>query len=189
MQFKIALFGPPGAGKTSLANAFTAFAKDRGKSLYNISEFARDFIDEHGKDAIVKCGPLIQLEFEKHQKAREDRVPAKTDGFITDSPLFLSWFYTIRYPGDELASEITRKTSYETFLKCLRTYTHIFYVTREKPYVNDGTRHQTEEESNEIGQMMLNMVNAHGVKYTTLKGTTLERCQTIWEMTFGKTNS
>ena len=44
-------------------------------------------------------------------------------GFITDSPLFISWFYAVMYGNNSIASYIARKDNYKAFLKSIGSYT------------------------------------------------------------------
>lgn len=187
-KYSIALGGAPASGKTSVANYLTGIAKHNGISLYNVNEHARFFLDQYGPNSLKVCGPLIQLELERHQKVLEDQVPNKSAGFVTDSPLFLSWVYTLIYPGEELPTHIARTTSYKTFLESFKRYTHIFYLPREKPYINDGCRTQTEEESDRIGEAIKFALKAHGVNFIELKGSVKERAEFIWDTVFKENN-
>ena len=68
---KIGLLAGPGAGKTTLANALTARMKDLNKKWYNVGEYARDFIDKFGAEALEK-GIKHEMEHtENEQVAKE----------------------------------------------------------------------------------------------------------------------
>lgn len=178
-QIRVALFGGPGAGKTTLANAFAAAVKDRGVQFYAVNEYAREFIDLYGPNAIKECGPLIQQKIHKKQCAREDQISDSVAGFVTDSPTFLSWIYSAFYGDNGVASYITRKDMYKSFLSETPNYTHIVRVAREKPYLKDGTRAQSEEEAVFLDQVIEMTLKMHRVPYIVVTGTTEERVQTL----------
>jgi len=64
---------------------------------------------------------------------------------------------------------------YEYFLKDLDRYDYLFVCKREKPYVKDGTRTQTEKEAKELDDFILNLLDIHGIKYHIITGTVEER--------------
>lgn len=182
-KIRIALFGGPGCGKTTLAAAFTAYMKDRGHQLYCIQEYAREFIDSYGKDSLKKLGPHIQRKFSEKQEKREMDVPPEALGFITDSPIFLGWIYTCMYPdGEYLNDYIIRKDMYKRFLRSVSNYTHIVEVVREKSYVQDGTRPQTYDEALLIDHHIKEALSMHQVPYTQAWGSTGNRCRILHEL-------
>lgn len=181
-MIKIALFGGPGSGKTTCASAFASFMNSNGISFYHIPEYARTFIDTYGADAIKECGPLLQAKFVTKQLQRESEVPPEVHGFITDSPIFLSWIYAAYYGCDSIASYIARKDNYKAFLKNIYTYDHIFRVNREFDYKNDGCRYQSEDESIFIDNAIATILKLHGVSFVDLSGSTDDRIAKICEI-------
>ena len=82
---------------------------------------------------------------------------------MTDSPLALTPLYNkeepdIAKPLNELALTIYKK--YPTLT---------YYLRRVKKY-NPVGRLQTEEESNEIGKKILDVLNTYNIEFTTIDG-------------------
>lgn len=180
------MFAGPGAGKTTLAMAFTAYMKDRGYNWHYVHEYARDFIDTYGAGAFDQSGPLIQCKMMDKQIKLESKLPDGIDGLITDSPTFLSWMYGALYSdivgengGLNVAAYLALKDCYKGFLRSLTEYDFIVHVKREKPYLKDGTRTQSEEEAKELDELMFTLLRLHNVEILEVSGTTEERCQAL----------
>lgn len=177
-MIRIALIAGPGAGKTTLANAFTARMKDLGYKWENIPEYAREFINKHGhKPATQRMS--IPLLIANKQIARERRVPSACDGFITDSPLILPWFYATGLEAEPVEKYEILTSLYQMFLRSFLDYTLIVSVKREKEYVHDGTRFQTKDEALQIDSWVRRMVVAHGFKLFEVSGSTNTRVNQI----------
>lgn len=176
---KVALIAGPGAGKTTLANAVTARLKDAGMKWYNVQEYAREFIDKHGPAAINRMS--IPLLLANKQIGRERKVPKTCDGFITDSPLVLPWFYAMGLAAEPVEKYEILTSLYQMFLRSFLDYTHIFYLKREKEYVLDGTRMQTEEEALGIDNDVRRVILDHGFNMVDVSGTLNERVDFIVE--------
>lgn len=176
---RIALVGGPGTGKTTTATAFAAYMKDKGFNWYYVAEYAREFIDNYGAKAVTESGPLLQLHFVEKQWRRELNVPNECDGFVTDSPVFISWVYASIYGNKSVGSYLARKNNYKAFLRSIYEYTHIVIVKREKEYVKDGCRMQTEEEALRIDNIIETLLIMHGVKYHTISGSLEERMEQL----------
>jgi len=178
-MIRIALIGGPGSGKTTLANALTASIKSRGHPFDNVSEYARDFINEHGADALSGTSGLINLMIFDEQKTREDRVPEEAKGFVTDSPLFLPYCYTLAYSKGTKEGRAALEIMYKKFLSVLDRYDLVFQVGRQKKYVKDGTRRESEQWARELDTMFFLLIQRHGVEIHPLEGTTEERVAEI----------
>ncbi len=178
-MIRIALIGGPGSGKTTLANALTASIKSRGHPFDNVSEFARDFINEHGADALSGTSGLINLLIFDEQKTREDRVPEESKGFVTDSPLFLPYCYTLAYARGASEARAALEIMYKKFLSILSRYDLVFHVGRQKEYVKDGTRRESEEFARDLDDLFFVLIHKHGVAVRRLTGTTEERVAEI----------
>lgn len=182
MQIKIALLGGPGSGKTTLANAFTAYAKSQDVQFYNIPEFAREFIDKYGNEVMQEGMPFLQLYFQQVQMTREDATPKQCLGYISDSPIHLSWIYSIFHGQNTTLDKIAQAELYKEFLNTPQRYTHVFHVAREKKYILDGTRAQTEEEAQQLDVAIVHLLKLHKLPFVTLTGSTTERVTTMWDM-------
>lgn len=177
-MLRIALVAGPGAGKTTLANALTAKLKTMGYKWYNVPEYAREFIDEWGRDAITRASTVLLIAY--RQMGREHKVNPSADGFVTDSPLILPWFYGRDMKCDNEAEKylvITRL--YKMFTRAFLDYDLVVHVKREKDYVEDGCRFQTEKEARAIDIEVVNEIRAHGYGVIEVSGTTDERVNRV----------
>lgn len=179
-MLKIGLVAGPGSGKTTLAMGFAAYMKNQSRNWHFVNEYARDFIDEY-KDEMSKGGPFLQMLISDEQRRKEDRIHVGAEGFISDSPCFLSWIYSAKYSTKNKISNRALSEMYSRFLDDIGRYDHIFFVKREKEYLKDGTRSQSLEESNEIGDHIQSVLKLHGVPFQVVSGTLEERIKFIEE--------
>lgn len=84
----INLFGPPGAGKSTLAAIVFAKLKMMGINCELVTEFAKDKVWERNNEALSN-----QIYIFAKQYYRMSRCAGQVDVIVTDSPLFLSPFY------------------------------------------------------------------------------------------------
>lgn len=175
---KVALVGGPGSGKTTLANALTAELKSRGLKWYNVQEYAREHIDRWGAESVKRASDVLLIAYQ--QVEREKKVNKNADGFVTDSPLILPWFYgrnlEVASAGEKYMI-LTRL--YKMFVRSFLDYDLVVHVKREKPYVKDGCRFQTEEEAKEIDLDVVEQITKHDFPMVTVDGTTDERVEKI----------
>lgn len=167
---KIALIGGPGSDKTTLALGFVSYMKQQGRSWVHVSEYARDFIETYGKDAPAKCGDFVQFHIMAEQLQREQRVHASSEGFVTDSPVFLAWVYAAKYTSREFSGLLAKRACYERALESLASYTKICWVRREKAYVQDAARLQTEEEVRALDEQIVALVRLHEFEVHEISG-------------------
>lgn len=183
-MLKVALISGPGAGKTTLASALTARMKDLGKNWYYVPEYAREFIDNHGASSMTRMS--IPLLIANKQITRERRVNKNADGFVTDSPLILPWFYAKNLPAEPVEKYEILTSLYQMFLRSFLDYTLIVSVKREKPYMKDGCRYQDEAAARMIDEAVLREVTAHGFPVFEVSGTTTERVYQIVAKLYGE---
>lgn len=165
---------------TTLAMGFTSFMKDQSRNWHFVSEYARDFIDEYHEE-MGKGGPFLQMLISDNQRRKEDRISDKAEGFITDSPCFLSWIYSAKYTERNKISKRALSEMYCRFLDDVDRYDHIFFVKREKEYLQDGTRTQTLNESVEIGDHIASVLKLHNVDFDVVSGSLAQRIHQIKE--------
>jgi nicotinamide riboside kinase len=184
-MIKVALVAGPGAGKTTLANALTAHMKSSGKTWYNIAEYARDFINRWEGQKMLEMGVLAPYHIAMKQMRREQNVHEDADGFVTDSPLFLPWFYALDVKDDFLPKYVVCAELYKMFLRALADYTHIVHVVREKEYVEDGTRYQSGDEAVQIDKDVTRFLRKHGANLVEVRGSTTDRVLQIEDLVSG----
>lgn len=184
-MIKVALVAGPGAGKTTLANALTAHMKSQGKKWYNVPEYARDFINRWEGERMLEMGVLAPYHIAMKQMRREQNVHTGADGFVTDSPLFLPWFYALDVQDRFLSKYVVCAELYKMFLRALADYTHIVHVVREKGYVEDGTRYQSEEEAKQVDKDVVRFLRNHGANLVEVRGSTPDRVLQIEDLITG----
>lgn len=151
------LFGPPGAGKSTLSAYVFAKLKMMGVNCELVTEFAKDKVWEKNNEALSN-----QIYIFAKQYYRITRCAGKVDVVITDSPLFLSPFYNkdpdIDEPLKDLVSRISAK------------YTNLnYFIKRVKKY-NPVGRLQSESESNEYGIHIKDMLKGFNIQFREIDG-------------------
>jgi len=170
-MIRIGLLGGPGCGKSTQCAHFFSKLKEMGMQTEQVQEWVREAIN---KSYIPTNNPWVQWWIYTEQKEKEDCLPIDIDYMVTDSPTILSYIYALQYTNRPPDNYLILKM-YEYFLKDLDRYDYLFVCKREKPYVKDGTRIQTEKEAKEIDDLVLNLLDIHSVKYHIITGTVEER--------------
>lgn len=146
------LFGVPGAGKSTGAAYIFSRLKMEGVNCELVTEFAKDKVWEQ-TEKVFKNQAYI---FGK-QSFKISRCHDKVDVVITDSPLPLSIFYN----HDPRLTENFNNAVMDFF----NSYKNLNYLLlRTKPY-NPVGRMQTEEESNNLKQPMIDLLVSRGIDY------------------------
>lgn len=150
------LIGGPGAGKsTTMAGVFSKL-KSLGVDAEMVTEFAKELVWENRKDT-MKDETYI---FAK-QAHRIFRVNGQVDAIITDRPIILTVLYNNKY--GEKSPNLDALVA-ETFEK----YNNVnYFLNRVKEY-NPNGRNQTEEESDEIAEGLLKIMDDYGYDYKIL---------------------
>lgn len=151
------LFGVPSAGKSTGAAYIFSQLKLNGINAELITEFAKDKVWENNTEVFKNQAYLFGK-----QSYRMSRCRDKVDVLITDSPLPLSIFYN----KDAVLGEDFNRTVMNVF----NSYNNLNYLLlRVKPY-NPIGRHQTEKESDELKQPMVDLLNNRNIKYSEYEG-------------------
>lgn len=151
------LFGVPSAGKSTGAAYIFSQLKLNGINAELITEFAKDKVWENNTEVFKNQAYLFGK-----QSYRMSRCRDKVDVLITDSPLPLSIFYN----KDAVLGEDFNRTVMNVF----NSYNNLNYLLlRVKPY-NPIGRHQTEKESNELKQPMIDLLQSRDIKYSENNG-------------------
>lgn len=159
-MIRIGICGPPGAGKSTTAAGLFYACKRKGIKIELVQEFVREELNK----GFQLEGLGDQLRIYVKQKEREDIIPDTIDVLVTDSPIYLSLYYALDY---------ARKNGYnrsenilfllEQIFKERKRYDILIMLKRTKPFVNDGTRYQTEAESDKIYDELLTLFSLLGI--------------------------
>lgn len=151
------LFGAPGAGKSTGAAYIFSQLKIRDVNAELVTEFAKDKTWERNKKALEN-----QMYMFGKQLFRITRCQDDVDVIITDSPLLLNTIYNHNpILGEEFNNLV---------FKIFNSYNNLnYYIKRVKKY-NPSGRNQTEEESDQIADKVLKMLNDRGVKFISVEG-------------------
>jgi len=153
----INLFGAPGAGKSTMAAGLFNKLKLKGINCELATEYAKDLVWREMNEKAFED----QLYITAKQHHRLHRLIGKVDVIVTDAPLFLSLAYIPKnyFP------------SFKPFLLELFTSfdNYNFLLTRTKQY-NPIGRNQNEEESNQIGIKLEDLLIINGIRYKTVIG-------------------
>lgn len=163
---RIAVCGSPGSGKSTTSAHVFVLMKIKGINVDYVHEYVREELNKGWKPTSM----AEQFRILKHQREREDTLPENLEYMITDSPLFLIYYYAIANTEKPLDDSFTLASLYEDFLQDLMRYDKIYFMIRDKPYVQDGTRYQTEEESDAIHIQLKALLDLHKVEYVEIKG-------------------
>lgn len=96
-MIRISFIGVPGCGKTTTARSLAGQIRTHThfETVELISEYARTYIHKYGIDSIYD-----QIRVLKKQIGQEDKYPSSTSVLITDSPIFLNFFYALSMRED-----------------------------------------------------------------------------------------
>ena len=149
----INLFGAPGSGKSTTAAGLFYHLKIKGYSVHTADEWIKDKVFEN---ATYPFKDQLYTFAKQNKKIRQ--MNGKVDYIICDSPLLLSIMYGVNEP------ECFKRLVVEYFNK----YDNInFFLTRDHNYEKMGRIH-TEEQSEELSQRLLNILEEYEVEYTKL---------------------
>ena len=165
MTIKIALIGAPSSGKSTCAADVFVNCKKKRIKVELIQEFAREQINNGWTINSIAEQFIINI----NQRKKEDIIPETIDVWITDSPVFLTYFYALWHMTINDSNFILSEL-YKQFLEDLERYDQIYFMNRVKDYVMDGTRKQTEIESDLISNQLKVLLDMHHVYYTELPG-------------------
>jgi hypothetical protein len=154
------LFGPPGAGKSTIRAKVFYNLKMAGVNVEEVPEVAKDMVWEKRQMAL-NCQPYV---FAKQLRNME-RLIGQVDCIVTDSPVLLSSFYDQWYMLGEPAS-------FHTYVKekfwRMRPFINVF-IDRVKPY-NAAGRLQTEQESIAVGRAQRDWLARNDIPHFMLSG-------------------
>ena len=153
----VSLFGPPGAGKSTLAAYVFAKLKMMGVNCELVTEFAKDKVWEKNNEALSN-----QIYIFAKQYYRMSRCTGQVDVIITDSPLFLSPFYNKDPEIDEPLKQLVHVIS--------ERYDNLNYFLKRVKKYNPVGRLQSEAESDQYGVRIKEMLRSYGVEFKEIEG-------------------
>ncbi len=146
------LFGAPGSGKSTAMAYIFASLKMRGINCEMAPEYAKELFYEENFTAFEN-----QVFIFGNQFYRIARLMDKVDVVITDAPAFISIYYNnLECAKEEFNMFIAQVNN--TFNN--RNY----YLKRVVEYDTNG-RHQSEQQANEVGETILELLNRYGIDY------------------------
>ena len=152
------LFGAPGAGKSTGAAYVFSQLKAAGINAELVTEFAKDKVWEETKAVFDNQAYIFGKQY-----FRISRLEGKVDVVITDSPILLSAFYN---KNDHVLGQEFNDLVFKVF----DYYNRIdVFIHRVKAY-NPVGRFQSETESDELSQKMLNFLSNMGVECLHING-------------------
>lgn len=136
----ISMYGGPGAGKSTSAAYMYYVLKAAGENVELVREYVKNWAWE---------GRLIntydQIYFLGKQSRHESMLFGKVEWLVTDSPIFMNYYYATQYCTPKLADGIKAAVLafYEQSVEDGHKHYHVM-LHRDSPYVQDG-RYQSEE--------------------------------------------
>lgn len=152
------LFGAPGAGKSTGAAYIFSRLKMNGINAELVTEFAKDKLWEDSKAAFKN-----QTYMFGEQSFRISKCIGKVDVIVTDSPLLLSIIYYDNTVGLKESFSNYAIDTFNTF------HNRNYFLNRVKEY-NPSGRFENEEESNEVSEKILMLLDETNIKYTCVNG-------------------
>jgi nicotinamide riboside kinase len=149
------IFGAPGVGKSTLAAKLFALMKESYMSVELVTEYAKDLHYDGVKNEDYDQSIVFA---EQHKRVK--RLIGKVDFVITDSPLVLSAFYSLKtdYP-----------TSFADFaLELSQRYDNINLLVKRNHQYDPSGRFQDEAGSDAIHTELELYLNENHVKYKTV---------------------
>jgi len=181
---KICFVGAPSTGKSTLAGIIAKRLERAGYKTELVSEYARDFIVEHGK--IKKAEDQILIA--KGQKKREEEAAQKNPQFIIcDCAVFLARIYASLFkPNSKNSNEIL---NYKKALKEIDReikeeiggYHYIFFLPPEIPAEEDGVRLYTDKIF-EISDKIKEFLISEKINYLEVNGNIENRTSKVFKV-------
>ena len=151
------LFGAPGAGKSTLAAYIFSKLKMNDVNVELITEFAKDKTWEKNFSALKNQAYMFGKQWYRITRCQSD-----VDVVVTDSPLLLN----ILYNNDPVLGESFNQVIKNVF----NSYKNLnYFILRAKKY-NPKGRNQTEAESDELSDKLIDILNSNNIDYEFLPG-------------------
>lgn len=156
----INLFAGPGAGKSTIASGLFYELKKRNITCDAPYEFPKELVWENGEKQIKDQFYVIA-----NQHRRIVRSFGLVDYIIMDSPILLSLVYKNNYTKTYPAS-LYNDTFDKLIFEIHNNYENInIFLNRKKTYFEDLGRYHDNEQSNEIDNLIINLLEENLVQY------------------------
>ena len=171
---RIAIAGGPGSGKTSLARQLTTqlYNVEKRNAQY-VPEFARDYINacRDRQDGKYHASLADQWLIYFKQAERESTIPDNVEFVITDSPIFLPIVFALSlvdYQNYQHRQNFLHM--YDDWMSYQKWYDLIIVLRREKPFLKDGTRGESAEEADNIGERIEAFLTLNHIPFHIVAG-------------------
>lgn len=138
-MYRIGFIGVPGSGKTTTSRGVGSFCRKVGqlKAVEVVQEYARKYL---GKFEIENLDDQVRIL--NKQIEWEDSLPKEVDLLITDSPIFLSFAYSLDLMKDTAKDRMILTYIFEQLLEASSPtrYDIIFHLPPILKPVKDGIR-------------------------------------------------
>lgn len=161
----INFYGGPGVGKSTQSSGLYYEMKKRGYSVEMPYEYPKVLAWDQNYNAVKD-----QLYVIGNQHRNIARLHGQVDYIIVDSPILLSLVYKNRYSDEnEYPSNLYGEKFDEFMLDLNSKYDSLNIVlVREEELFNQDGRFQDLEESIEIDDDIINMLNENEIEYITV---------------------
>lgn len=172
----ISLYGGPGAGKSTSAAYVYYLLKAVGENVELVREYVKDWAWE-GR----KIDTYDQIYFLGKQARKESMLFGKVKWLVTDSPIFMNYYYATLYSPPKLAEGVKAAVLafYEQTLEDNHKHYHIM-LHRTKPYIQAG-RYQNEEQALAIDDGVENMLRYLKIPNVISCNSDEEDLKNVWE--------
>jgi nicotinamide riboside kinase len=165
-MIKIAFAGAQDTGKTTLSKYISSKFTSEGYLTDYVSEAARELITKWGGTGITISDQLL---ITQKQAEKELLVAPLSQMMFTDSPIFISYVYTLRSVDKNSPKDIDHLLNiYYYVLKS--NYDLIFFLPTFRSPTPDGVRSKELIEDNErISAMIQGFLDLHRLPYHKVK--------------------
>ncbi|MBA43667.1 MAG: hypothetical protein CMF62_06660 [Magnetococcales bacterium] len=176
----IGFLGGPCTGKTTICTALHDNLQQQGHNAGWCREFVTDDIPVNG---IPSQEHLVyeQFRFNFMQRRRELEMMSKHDVVVTDAPLLLGYAYAMQKCASEYCErqQLLFKDLQTLFKEDAKNYDHLYFLSREFPYEDNGIRFHTEAQAIDFDAHLKGLLSEYGVSYTFLEGSVEDRVDRV----------
>lgn len=172
-KYKVGFLGGPCTGKTTLMNSVYETLRRQGLSVGIAPEFVSEDLKINGVPSFDIL-PYEQLRYYMHQKRIEQQALEDVDILLTDSPVFIGYFYTLFAQENH-----TWPTRHQLVIDDLRRafeadaphYDLLYQLAREFPYEDNGIRFHTEAQARRVDDIIsTGMGSQRNLNFALLRG-------------------